>query len=52
MFKILGAEVRVWESSQKLTARGSTGDDNEEGPHENGRSLHGVNESSKPRHIN
>ena len=42
---MLGAEVRVRESSQKLIARGSTGDD-EEGPDENGRSLHSVNESS------
>ena len=46
VLKNLGAEVRVWESSQKLIARGSIGDDNEDAPHENGRSLHEVSESS------
>ena len=38
--------VGVWESSQKLTSRGSIGDVNEEIPYENGRSLHKVSESS------
>jgi len=50
--KILGAGVRVWESSQKLIARGSMGDDIEAAPHENGRSLHEINESSDTRPVN
>ena len=40
------AEVMVWESLQKLISRGSIGDDTEEDPHENGRSLREVNGSS------
>lgn len=31
------------ESSQKLIVRGSTGDDSEEGPYENGRSSQKIN---------
>ena len=42
--RFLGPE-RVWESSQRLTPRGSIGDVNEEPSYENGRSLHKVSES-------
>ena len=38
----------MWESLQKLIARGSIGEDTEEDPHEYGRSLREVNGSSDP----